>query len=283
MHQLKSIHQQFREEGYLVLPQVFRGGQLEKLRLACDYVLEQFTAHHDQQNPGEDFNRMPHLNDIRWHQHSREHLHAILETVADPRCLGAVEQIFDGPSLFYATQYFVNPRFSSKEGNWHRDVQFLTKTDAEEKEQLAQHARDGARGIQFQLALVDNDDIEYVPYSANRYDAPEEYHIRKGDGGIHNCEAGMPNALRVELKAGDAVIFNPDGLHRGRYNQHNPRRTLMITYSPQAFPQYTHWSFQPWFLENDYMDGISPRAHSYLQEFVNTYRDSWQTKPAGHA
>jgi len=278
MHQIKSIYQQFREEGYVILPQVFHGKQLDQLRQACDHVLGQFTAEHDAQHPGQDFNRMSHLTDSRWHHDSREHLHTLLETIADPRCLGYVEQIFDGPSLFYSTQYFVNPRFSSKEGNWHRDVQFLTKTDEEEKERIASQAREGARGIQFQLALVDNADVEYVPYSANRYDSPEEYFIRKADNGIHNRDEGMPNALRVELKAGDAVIFNPNGLHRGRYSQKNPRRTLMITYSPQTFPQYTNWSFQPWFLEKGYMNGVSPRAQSYLQEFIHTYRDYWNSK-----
>ena len=67
MHQLKSFYQQFHEEGYLILPQIFHGEQLENLHHACDYVLEQYTIEHDQQNSQQDFNRMPHLNDIRWH------------------------------------------------------------------------------------------------------------------------------------------------------------------------------------------------------------------------
>jgi len=279
MHQLKSVYQQFREEGYLIFPQVFRGEQLKKLHRACEHVLQQYSREQETQNPDNDFNRMPHLNDIRWHQDTREHLQTILETVADPRCLGPVEQIFDGPSLFYSTQYFVNPRRSSIEGNWHRDVQFLTKTDEEEKAVLTQRRSEAASGgVQFQIALVDNDDVEYVPFSANRYDSPEEYYIRKGDGQIHNREEGMPNALRVALKAGDAVIFNPNGLHRGRYYQDNPRRTFMITYTPLACPSQSRWSLQPWFEEHGYMDGVSPRAQAYLQEFVHTYRDYWHSQ-----
>ena len=28
--------------------------------------------------------------------------------------------------------------------------------------------------LQFQIALIDNDDIEFVPYSTGRWDSPEE-------------------------------------------------------------------------------------------------------------
>jgi len=91
-----------------------------------------------------------------------------MEVCADPRCLGPVEQIFGGPSLFRCTSYFVNPRFKSEEGNWHRDSQFGGATPDEEKAEL-HRLRDQPTvtcGLQFQIPLIDSDDIEYVPYSA---------------------------------------------------------------------------------------------------------------------
>ncbi|MBP1990969.1 phytanoyl-CoA dioxygenase family protein [Paenibacillus eucommiae] len=278
MFQPKSSYRQFFEEGYLVFPQVFEGEQLAKLLVASNYVLEQFTEEFDKLNPGVDFYSMRHLNDARWHRETREHFKTIMEAVADPRCLGPVEQIFAGPSLFRSTSYFVNPRFTNKEGDWHRDSQFAVQSELEELEILKKiWSRDysGGFGLQFQIALVDNDDVEYVPYSAGRFDSPEESYIRLADEKIHNRDAGMPGAMRIPLKAGDGLIFNPYGLHRGRYHHDIPRRTLMLTYTTLENPTYDFFSDQPWCEEPGYLDGLSSRAAAYFQQFADVYRDFW--------
>lgn len=276
VYQLKSAYEQFREEGYLIFPRIFRGQELEKLRTACNYVLDQYTEDYDRQHANTDFTNMRHLNDSRWHRDAREHLFPILEAIADPRCLGPVEQIFDGPSLFRCTSYFVNPRYATMNGDWHRD--FQGQDEQEERRRLEQAWKgeyEQGFGLQFQIALVDNDDIEYVPYSVNRYDSPEEAYIRLADNKSHCREEGMPNAIRVALKAGDAVVFNPYGLHRGRYHRDIPRRTLMLTYTPLHDPIHDHFANQPWFDEVGYLDGLSPRAVAYFQQFADTYRGLW--------
>ncbi|MBP1989683.1 phytanoyl-CoA dioxygenase family protein [Paenibacillus eucommiae] len=277
MFQLKSAYRQFTEEGYLILPQLFSGKQLETLLTSSNYVLEQFMEEHYRQNPNTDFLAMRHLNDPRWHRDTREHFNVIMETIADPRCLGSVEQIFAGPSLFRSTTYYANPQFTSQEGEWHRDSQFVVKDEQEEKKLLEQVWKsDGSyKGIQLQISLIDNDDLEYVPYSINRNDSPEENYIRYKDNKSHNREEGMPNAMRIALKAGDAVIFNPFGLHRGRYYKEISRRSLMLTYTPLSQPIYDSFSNQPWFGEPGYLDGLSPRAAAYLQQFTDIYRSSW--------
>ncbi|WP_164821620.1 phytanoyl-CoA dioxygenase family protein [Paenibacillus koleovorans] len=278
MLQSKSAYDQFFEEGYIFFPQVFKGEELSRLRAACNYVLEQFTEEHDRLNPNIDFNSFRHLNDTRWHREGREHYKTIMETIADPRCLGPVEQIFAGPSLFRSTSYFVNQRFGSKNGNWHRDSQFVTKDEQEEQEMLSKQWKEKiVLGLQFQIALIDNDDVEYVPYSGNRYDSPEERYIRLSDNKTHNDEDGMPNALRVPLKAGDAVIFNPNGLHRGRYHKEIPRRTLMLTYTPLDMKTYDYYSNQPWLEGPGALDGLSLRAVAYFTQFIDAYRDFWRT------
>ncbi|MBP1989346.1 phytanoyl-CoA dioxygenase family protein [Paenibacillus eucommiae] len=279
MHQIKSLSRQFKEEGYLIFPEIFVGDELQRLLTACNYVHDQFAAEHDRLHPGVDFISMSHMNDSRWHSDTREHFKTIMETVADPRCLGIVEQIFGSPSLFRSMQYFVNRRYTSSEGNWHRDSQFGAKDDAEERANLDRIWKGDysqGYGLQFQIALVDNDDVEFVPYSGNRYDSPEEAYIRLAGQKSHNLEDGMPNALRVELKAGDALIFNPFGLHRGRYYKEIPRRTLMLTYTPEDYPTYDSFSTQPWFEEPGYLDGLSPRAITYFQQFIDVFRNFWK-------
>lgn len=281
----KSAYRQFREEGYLVFPNVFQGKELEQLLAACNHVLQQVTAEHDQQHPGQDFISFSHVNDLRWHKDTGEHLKAILEAAADPRCLGPVEQIFDGPSLFRCTNCFVNTRFTSNDGSWHRDSQF-GRSEQEERELLTKiWTGDYSEGfgLQFQIALVDNDDVEFVPYSINRFDAPEEAAIRLSGNKADSRSNAMPNALRIPLKAGDAVVFNPYGLHRGRYYKEIPRRTLMFTYTPMQSRIYDHFSHQPWFAESGYLEGLSPRATAYFQQFVEAYGQFWTERKSGAA
>lgn len=275
---MKSAYQRMKQEGYLIIPEIFRGNELEELRNACNEVLEQFTEEHDQQHPNTDFMYMRNIHDSRWFHENKEQRKTILEAIADPRCVGTVENIFAGPSLFRSISYMVNPRYSSEAGNWHRDTQFIVKDEQEERVLLQQYRKaEIVTGVHLQLALVDNDDIEYVPYSANRYDSPDEAYFRLDDNKSHCHEEGMPNALRVALKAGDGVIFDPYGLHRGRYYKEIPRRSLHITYTRQTHPINDEFILQPWFDEPGYLDGLSPRAAGYYQQFADVYRGSWSS------
>jgi hypothetical protein len=270
---MKSAGQTFQEEGVLLYPQLLAGEELARLREACEFVLEQQFDDIDRNRPkAKNTKSMAHLNDSRWHRETREHWKVIMETVADPRLLGPVEQIFGGRSLFRSTQLFFNPRFESSEGDWHRDNQFLLPDEDAVRAQLQEMKMPG---LQLQLALIDNSDVEYVPFSAGRYDSPEEYYYRCADGRSHKQEAGMPNAMRIHQRAGDALIFNPFGLHRGRYHVDKPRRTFMATYTPADQIVNDSWSQQTWMSAPGHLDGLSKRAAAYFEEFIETYQPYW--------
>lgn len=281
LNTLKSPHQLFLEEGILFYPRIFEGEELARLREASEYVLEQYKDNMEQSDPdgAEKAVSMRHLIDSRWHREHREHWKVLMETIADPRCLGPVEQIFRGPSLFFTTSLFFNPRTGMQEGNWHRDHQFVLPSEEEVKAHYNRSRQDketNMDGIQFQIALVDNEDVEYVPFSPDRYDSPQEYYYRVADNQSHNREDGMPNAMRIHQRAGDAIIFNPAGLHRGRYHSAIPRRTLMLTYSPRNRVINNYFTNQPWMLEPGYLDGLSPRARVYFEDFIGAYQGYWQ-------
>lgn len=263
----------FQNEGILFFPRVFEDEELARLAQACEYALEKNLHHIDSHDPGnKNLHVIRHLEHPRWHSKDHSHWMVLMETIADPRCLGPVEQVFRGTSLFRCTSLFFNPRFESTEGDWHRDLQFMLPDEEAVRETLATRP---AGGIQFQIALVDNDDVEYVPFSAARYDSPDEYYIRCADGRCHNREAGMPGAVRIEQRAGDGLIFNPNGLHRGRYHTDIPRRTLMLTYTPRRQPCADWFSQQPWMLEQGYLEPLSARARAYFEDFIEVYRDGW--------
>ena len=130
--------------------------------------------------------------------------------------------------------------------------------------------------MQLQVALVPSADIEYVPASHLRWDTPEEYAIRKAGGGQNNRSNAMPGALRLAAEPGDVVLFNPTGIHRGRYHADKLRRTLMLTYTRASQPYRDYFSRQPWFLQPGYLEPLQPHTRSFFEPFVQTYQDWWQ-------
>jgi len=286
LNALKAPQDIFLDEGILFYPQIFQGEELARLRDACEHVLFPYLDELEESSGKDAADKsisLRHLNDPRWHSAHREHWKTIMETIADPRCLGPAEQIFRGPSLFFTTSLFFNPRVGATEGDWHRDLQFVLPGEDDVRayvERPRQQQIDEMGGVQFQIALVDNEDVEYVPFSPGRYDSPTEHYYRVADDRSHNREGGMPNAMRVHQRAGDAIIFNPSGLHRGRYHATIPRRTFMLTYSPRHMHFKNYFTNQPWMLEPGYLDGLSPRARVYFEDFISVYGDFWKEELA---
>jgi len=90
----------------------------------------------------------------------------------------------------------------------------------------------------------------------------------------------MPGALRVALQPGDAVAFNPYGLHRGRYHADKLRRTLMLTYTKTSKPRFDYFSDQPWFDTPQHLDGLQEETRAFFEPFIAEYGEQWRHKAA---
>ncbi len=174
----------------------------------------------------------------------------------------------------------MNPLASSTDGDWHRDSQYMTNDEASERAMLLEGGDTGS-GIQLQVALVPSDDVELVPASHLRYDTPDEYAIRRAEGGRHNRSNDMPGAIRIALGAGDAAAINSLGIHRGRYHRDKLRRTVMLTYTKSSMPVFDYFSNQPWFLNPAYRARIPEEARSFFDPFIVTYTSFWRSNSAG--
>lgn len=264
----------------MIVRQLIAPARAERLRVICDAIHAQWRACDPQTSkPGEkpDATVMRHLNHPAYFEQHPEWRVDVLEAAADPNVLAVAEQIFGEPAMFRCTSLFFNPSGMHLDGNWHRDAQFMTKSDDEEK-QMVLNAGDGGNGMQLQIALLPSEDIEVVPASHLRWDTPEEYAIRKADNFAHNRSNDMPGAMRVKQNAGDAVLFNAMCIHRGRYHSDKPRRTLMLTYTKQSEPWFDFFSDQPWFLEAGYLDGLSDNARAFYERFITQYKSDWRAK-----
>jgi ectoine hydroxylase-related dioxygenase (phytanoyl-CoA dioxygenase family) len=281
---VKDLQEQWLKDGYAVVRGVFDPRRAERLRMIGDAILEQWRVANPetgQPGGGPDATVMRHLNHPGYFTGHPEWFGDLMDAVADDKVLGIVRAVFGEEPLFRCTSLFFNPTQTSQDGDWHRDTQFTTPNDAAEQAVLAEHGRSGF-GMQLQIALVPSADIEYVPESHLRWDTPEEYAIRKVEGGANNRSNAMPGAARLALEPGDAALFNPSGIHRGRYHADKLRRTLMLTYTRTSEPYYDYFSHQPWFMEPDYLGSLRPDTRHFFEPFVQTYAENWRAR-AEHA
>jgi ectoine hydroxylase-related dioxygenase (phytanoyl-CoA dioxygenase family) len=275
-----ELREQWENAGYVVVPQVLAEERAAQLLTICDAILVQWRRENPETGkPGgaPDATVMRHLNHPGYFHAHPEWLGELMDVVAAPQVLDVAHAILGEEPLFRCTSFFFNPVENGRDGNWHRDSQFGTPDDAKEQAILAQLSQSGD-SIQLQIPLVPSDDVEVVPGSHLRWDTPEEYAIRKADGGKHNRSNAMPGAVRLALQAGDAALFNPYGIHRGRYHADRLRRTLMLTYTKTSAPYQDYFSNQPWFLTPGYLDGCQPATRTFFDSFVAMYQDFWRTK-----
>ena len=274
---MMDLSEQWEREGYVVIRGLFDPDRTAQLRTVCEGVLKQWYACNPETGKpggGPEATVMRQLNHPGYFAGDADGLRLLLAGVADRGVREVGRAILQGEPMLRCTSLFFNPQANGKDGNWHRDTQFRAADDAEEKKAIAARGGFGS-SVQLQVALAPSDDVEYIPGSHNRWDGPEEYHIRKAEGGTYNRSNAMPGAVRIALEPGDAVGFNPAGLHRGRYHTDRLRRTLMLTYTRADAPCSDYFSHQPWMLSPGYLDGLSPDERAFFEVFIAQYRSDW--------
>jgi hypothetical protein len=283
-----DLRSQMADTGCIFIPKLYDAALTGRMRVICEHVLSQWRIKSAEdgkpgiEDPGSAI--MRHLNHPGYFAGRREWLVELLDAVADPRVLGVVREVFQDEVLFRCTSLFMNPLETSRDGNWHRDSQFVTPTEEADRAMVEELAGEVKRTrttttLQLQIALVPTDDSEYVPGSHLRWDTPEENFIRKADGGKHCTSSLMPGAARTHQEPGDAAAFNAFGLHRGRYHADRYRRTLMLTYTAMGTKRTRdYFSDQPWCLEPGYLDGVKPETRVLFERFIQEYRDYWGRK-----
>jgi hypothetical protein len=277
-----ELSTQWTTEGYLITRGLFDSERAERLCAICEAILQQWRETNPetgQPGGGPDATVMRHLNHPGYFTHDPQAFREVMEAAADEKVLAVSRAILGEEPLFRCTSLFMNPMQNSMDGDWHRDTQFLIPEETEERAFLERGAPEG-EAIQLQVALVPSEDIEFVPGSHLRWDTPEEYRIRRSENRAHCRSNAMPGAVRISLQPGDAVAFNPFGLHRGRYHADKLRRTLMLTYTKRSQPRCDYFSDQPWFLEPGHLAGLTPRVRAFFETFVETYRAFWTEKRA---
>lgn len=262
------LREGWERDGFVVVRRLFDAGRVAELREVCDEIFAQWLAESPDPAAAADYTNMAFLTEPRFLDAHPRRRATLLGAVADEAVLALVSRISGRELLFFNTQYFFEPATATRPGDWHRDQQFDAADEQTERERMR-----ATVALHAHLALLPDDNLEYVPGSHARWDTPEESSIRRGAGGAAKNSDRMPGARRVRLGAGDAVFFSPWGIHRGRYLAGVPRRTLDVIYS-----EPNGWVTPPptCFLRPGALDGLTPKARDFFTRFVEAYRERWQ-------
>ena len=101
-----------------------------------------------------------------------------------------------------------------------------------------------------------------------------------------NISGEMPGELAIEMQPGDAALFHVKAMHRGTYELGWTRRTIAVSFcvadqadmpTAESLVQrngYDH-VYQPWFLQEGYLDGCTPGSRRFWERFCAVYSGSW--------
>lgn len=117
--------------------------------------------------------------------------------------------------------------------------------------------------------------MEIVPGSHRRANTPEENRLFAGTKHYAPLDVEMPGALKVSLKAGQAVLYNNNLIHRGcSENANVPRRTLHMGYhSADKPPTWHFYLLDGNLLTAQYLDTLSPRMRQMMEEYLACLRE----------
>jgi hypothetical protein len=250
----------FGIEGFEIKPQLVGASRLARLRFICEHVLVQVRDRALTASGGEihDTTNIAYLTDPRWFAGQPNLLRDLLEFVASEPLLDWIRKATGQQPIFHNTQYFPHPETRSWLGDWHRDCQFLATPTVSEDAIRAEET-----GVHLRIALVDDDNLEFVPGSQGRPDNEAERAAR-----FDRRDVELPDAQRIDLRAGDGLLFHAWGIHRGRYNHRTARATLDIIY---ALGQASRHCPEDGFAPAPPMTGLSPAAAAFFSDPATRY------------
>ncbi|PQA55625.1 phytanoyl-CoA dioxygenase family protein [Siphonobacter curvatus] len=188
-----------------------------------------------------------------------------------PVILKTVEELL-GPNLIVNNASIL----AANEGTeyslgWHRDIIQIPQNEIEDWLFSPERFHNS---VQINLPLVDENSLWVVPGSHNRPNTPQEDEAFRGSKHYAPVGVEMPGGIPVPLKAGQAVLYNNNLIHRGFTEKMKiPRRTLHMGYHSANFPPTWHfYLLNGDLLTPQYLDTLSPTMRRMMEEYLECRR-----------
>jgi ectoine hydroxylase-related dioxygenase (phytanoyl-CoA dioxygenase family) len=188
-----------------------------------------------------------------------------------PVILKTVEELL-GPNLIVNNASIL----AANEGTeyslgWHRDIIQIPQPEIEDWLFSPERFHNS---VQINLPLVDENSLWVVPGSHFRPNTEEENKAFRGSKHYAPLGIEMPGGIPVPLKAGQAVLYNNNLIHRGFTEKMKiPRRTLHMGYHSALYPPTWHfYLLNGDLLTPEYLDRLSPTMRRMMEEYLECRR-----------
>ena len=188
-----------------------------------------------------------------------------------PVILKTVEELL-GPNLIVNNASIL----AANEGTqyslgWHRDIIQIPQPEIEDWLFSPERFHNS---VQINLPLVDENSLWVVPGSHFRPNTEEENKAFRGSKHYAPLGIEMPGGIPVPLKAGQAVLYNNNLIHRGFTKKMKiPRRTLHMGYHSALYPPTWHfYLLNGDLLTPEYLDRLSPTMRRMMEEYLECRR-----------
>ena len=270
----KSLKEQFLKDGY-VLVDILTEKEVEEFRTIMDALISPKKKAQDTEVHSSSFQ---HLGDeidnfgqearqYYFHLLTKPGTEAIHHAFYHPKVLAVVEELL-GPDLIVnnASILAANVGTSYSLG-WHRDIIQIPQNEIEDWMFSAERFHNS---VQINLPLVEENSLWIVPASHNRPNTFEENAAFAGSKHYAKIGVEMPGAIPVKLKAGQAVFYNNNLIHRGFTEKMTiERRTLHMGYHSAASPPTWHfYLLKGELLTPEYLDTLSPKMRKMMEEYI---------------
>jgi ectoine hydroxylase-related dioxygenase (phytanoyl-CoA dioxygenase family) len=270
----KSNKEKFQEDGFVIVD-ILTEQEVADFRKLMDQLLSPEVKATESNKRGASFQ---HLGDeisdfgrearqYYFHLLTKKGTEPIHHAFHHPVMLKTVEELL-GPNLIVnnASILAANEGTSYSLG-WHRDV---IQIPEEEIEDWLFSPERFHNSVQINLPLVEENSLWVVPGSHNRPNREEENAVFAGSKHYAPLGAEMPGGVPVSLKAGQAVLYNNNLIHRGYTEVMKvPRRTLHMGYHSAKYPPTWHfYLLKGELITEEYLQTLSPVMRKMMEEYL---------------
>ncbi len=272
---MRTLKEQFTKDGFVIVDVLTEEEILNYRKILADLMNPEIAADDDKEERSSSFQHLG--DDLKdFGKENRQYYFHILtkpgtepihEVYHHPRVMQIVEELI-GPKLIINNASVLAANKGVKyDLGWHRDV---IQIPEEEIEDYLFSADRFHNSVQINLPLYDEDALWVVPGSHNRANSPEEEAIFGGSKHYSPKGMKMPGSIPVPLKAGQAVFYNNNLIHRGYTDEVKvPRRTVHMGYHSALNPPTWHfYLLNAELLTTDYLERLSPTMRSMMEEYL---------------
>ena len=236
---LERQREQLMREGYVIVRNIIPPDELEQLRQSVDTIID----------------KAPPSSRVMVTEWVDKQTANAVEFYFDDRTLGFTRRLMDAPDVAPQGMWVL----CHSGTGWHRDIHPIDMAPLDGLQ--ADIRLNGPPYLQWNLPLYDDSYLHVIPGS----------HLRRNNEAESKKERRMgvvplPGAIRVDMKAGDGLVYINGILHSTTPNGDVKRRTLHFGYQSFGAKGFTHF-FLPATMGVDFVEHLSPRAAEQCYHF----------------